>query len=116
MTASLSDLMDEQAYRDRDDWPSKAVIACDGDGRGCVLWYEGGALDNEIRECGFHELSELGLDNAPAGISIWEGTYVWMPGGYECPADGDFVVGSASAFREPTEDEWVAIREKRSPW
>lgn len=109
-------LLDEHARIPEEAWRAKAVVASDGNGNGCVVWYVGESMRNEIEECGFRGLDELGLDDAPAGISVWEGTYVWIRGGYECPEDGEMVVGSNSAFRAPTDEEWTAIREKRNPW
>jgi len=58
------------------DWskPSKAVIAMSGDGGfGCVLWTVGAHVNSMIREAGVNDLDLLGLDDAPEGISIWEG-------------------------------------------
>lgn len=96
------------------DEPSKGVIACDGDGHGCVLWAFGAHLRFEVEEAGFHALGDLGLDDAPQGVSIWEGMYMWEPGGWENPQDGEtFPQGT---FRNPTDDEWLAIRAGRCPW
>lgn len=54
--------------------PSLAVVACRG-GRGVVLWYgRGPSLAFEIEEGGSLGLDDLGLDDAPDGISIWTGT------------------------------------------
>ena len=94
--------------------PSFAVVANDDLGSGCVLWTGGPHVRFEIEEGGSHTLADLGLDNAPVGISIWEGIYVWWPGGYESPDDG----GSkpAGIFRKPTENEWKAIKQGVSPW
>jgi len=55
------------------------------------------------------------LDDAPEGISVWEGHAVGYPQGI----DGDYpdpdpdLVGT---FRAPTDAEWAAIRENKSPW
>ena len=52
-----------------------AIIA-NNNGQGCVLAYGGGAtLRYEIEEAGCHALDYLGLDDAPEGISVWEGRY-----------------------------------------
>jgi hypothetical protein len=93
---------------------SKAVIAANDKGFGCVVWYVGPGLTNEIEEVGLHELGDLGLDDAPEGISVWEGVFVWQPGPYEHPDDGDLV--PSGTFRKPTDEEWIAIREGRNPW
>jgi hypothetical protein len=82
--------------------------------RGCVLYAVGAHLRFEIEEGGLHELGELGIDDAPAGISVWEGTFIWQPGGWECPQDGDMF--PKGVFRPPTAEEWQSIREGRCPW
>ena len=93
---------------------SKGVIACDGNGHGVVLWGVGTGLRQEIDEYCFHALGDLGLDDAPAGVSVWEGTYVWQSGGFEHPEDGD--MQPVGAFRAPTDDEWTSIRCGNCPW
>lgn len=107
--------------RKRDPWkglsfdePSKGVIACDGEGRGCVLWAVGAHLRFEMEECRLFGLGDLGLDDAPAGVSIWEGKFIWQSGGWECPQDGEMF--PKGAFRSPTDEEWEAIRAGRCPW
>lgn len=95
--------------------PSRAVIANHDNCTGLVLWHTADSyLDHEIDQLGSRRLDDLGLDDAPHGISIWEGTYVWQPGGYECPEDGMSMPDGR--FRSPTDDEWVAIRDGRNPW
>lgn len=86
--------------------PSLGVVASDGNGNGLLLWYVGVDLALEVEEYGFRFLTDLGLDDAPAGVSVWEGKYVW---------DGDDA-NPKGRFRPPTEAEWVAIREGRMPW
>lgn len=94
--------------------PSKAVIANRENGRGCIIWVTlGSLLEDQMRE-GSDDLADLGLDDAPPGISIWEGTFVWRPGSWEYPQDGE--LWPKGAFRAPSDDEWAAIREGRSPW
>ena len=93
---------------------SMAVVASDGAGNGAVLWYVGGHLSNEIEEAGLHHLGDLGLDGADCGIWVWEGKYLWSPGGYEYPEDGD--MDCVGDFRPPTQEEWVFIMKGESPW
>lgn len=93
---------------------SRGVVACDGKGNGCVLWYAGASLANEIEEGGLVHLGDLGLDDAPNGISVWEGRYFWTRGPYEYPDDGDSY--PSGKFRDPTEEEWQKIRAGRCPW
>jgi hypothetical protein len=94
--------------------PSLGVIANDAGGHGCVLWAVGAHLRFEIEECGLRQLGDLGLDDAPHGIAIWEGKYLWTPGGWENPDDGE--MHPVGKFRAPTHEEWAAIREGRCPW
>lgn len=79
-----------------------------------MLWTVGAYLRFEMEEAGLCRLGELGLDDAPRGISIWEGKYVWQSGGWECPQDGS--MHPKGTFRAPTDEEWAAIREGRCPW
>jgi hypothetical protein len=95
------------------DQTSKAVIA-NGKDHGCVLYYLGRSIAAEIEDAGLSELSDLGLDDAPRGISIWEGVYVFTPGSFEYPAEGDS--NPSGSFRPPTDDEWTAIRQGHCPW
>jgi hypothetical protein len=101
----------------RYDWtiPSKAVIACDGTGQGCVLYTVGAHVAMDLREIG-RGLDDIGLDDAPAGISIWEGKttadYYLGLGSY----DSEPATQLEGAFRTPTDEEWVAIRAGRCPW
>jgi hypothetical protein len=91
----------------RGDIPSLAVVASNGE-HGCVLWTVGAHVRFEQQECGW-ELIDLGLHNAPQGISIWEGVYIYIPEPWECSEP-------KGQFRKPTDAEWVAIREGRCPW
>ncbi len=59
--------------------PALAVVASDGRGNGAVLWTVGAHLNLEIEEMGLHRLDELWLDDAPLGISVWEGKGIWFP-------------------------------------
>lgn len=92
---------------------SLAVVASNGS-HGAVIWYVGFSISMEVEEAGLDTLCDLGLDDAPVGISIWEGTYVWSPGPFEHPNDGD--MWPSGSFRDPTDDEWQAIRKGECPW
>ena len=95
------------------DMPSVAVVACDGHGHGCVLYTGGPAVASELAEVS-RELADIGLDDAPAGISVWFGRLRAWPGSWEHPNDTDSeLVGE---FRQPTDAEWCAIRRGESPW
>ncbi len=95
---------------------SRGVVACDGNGTGTVLWWVGGHLDLEVQEYGLKQLDELGLDDAPHGISIWEGVYIWHSGVNSEGIDEGGDTTSQGTFRPPTDEEWAAIREGRLPW
>ena len=97
--------------------PSIAVVASDGSGNGCLLFWAGGHLALEVEEYGFTQLSDLGLDDCPAGIWIWEGKYVWSSGynhGMGIDEGGD--ASPVGGFRAPSELEWKFIRAGKSPW
>lgn len=91
--------------------PSLAVIACDGDGNGCVLHTVGPHVTHELDEIG-RALGDIGLDDAPEGISIWEGKIKTSGPDH----DGEYDAWLDGTFREPTDDEWAAIRAGRCPW
>jgi hypothetical protein len=67
-----------------------------------------------IREAGVSDLDLLGLDDAPNGISIWEGgiksVHVHTP---DCNEHDSWLAGG---FRDPTDEEWAAIRKNECPW
>lgn len=97
--------------------PSLAVVACRG-GHGVVLWYGGGpSLAFEIEEGGLAGLDDLGLDDAPEGISIWTGRYV-TKGGPSIPGycDDSIETTPKGSFRQPDANEWHDIRMGRNPW
>lgn len=92
--------------------PGRFLVACDGEGNGCILAFVGHI--ELMFECGSKKLEDLGLDNAPEGLSIWEGsvvdtTYESIDGtDYDCELQGD--------FRKLTEDEWEAFRKGENLW
>lgn len=96
---------------DRD---SKAVVACDGRGNGCVLWTAGPHVRMEVEENGFEQLCDLGLDDAPLGISVWEGRYEYRATTHPDEGCESDPVGK---FRRPTDEEWRLIRDDGvCPW
>ncbi|KKN80002.1 hypothetical protein LCGC14_0335100 [marine sediment metagenome] len=109
---------DQWRGEDSDDWdlPSRAVVACDGNGTGAVLWTVGPHLAFEIQECGFVDLADLGLDGAPLGVSIWEGFYTIEGVRPNDPEDNDSASVPNGEFRAPTDQEWEAIKAGRRPW
>ena len=99
-----------------DGWatPSIAIVACHN-GQGVVLWYGGGpSLAYEIEEAGMRRLDQLYLDDAPDGISVWEGCYITTGG--NCFGIDDVEVNAEGAFRKPTAREWRSIMAGRNPF
>jgi hypothetical protein len=93
---------------------SRAVVCMSKDGHGCVLHWVGADLHNEISDAGFTDLGDLGLDDAPVGISIWEGRYRYWQSG--APFDPPEYNGEAKGtFRAPTDEEWTLLR-SGAPW
>jgi len=87
---------------------SRAVcVAGDDPSAGIVLWWEGAWLDREINEVGQGlSLENLQLHEAPAGVSIWTGRYVYETFETECGTEHDYeAVGD---FRDLTPAEWLA--------
>lgn len=48
------------------------------------------------------------------GIWIWEGRTFWVPGPYGAENEGE--METRGAWREPTDEEWTAIMQRRCPW
>jgi hypothetical protein len=116
VSPSLNDVL-RKALRDAEvitlwdfDKPSRALVACDGEGHGVVLWWVGGHLEEEIEEAGLRRLDELGLDDAPQGLSVWEGRYEYFR-----PED-DPAPHAVGTFRDLTDPEAEAVLEGRNPW
>jgi hypothetical protein len=91
--------------------PNRAVVAQGETGCGVVLYSTGEGmrclLENGPR------LDDVGMDDAPPGIWIWEGG---LAGG-ERAHEGDYNdVYPVGKFREPTEIEWAAIKRGETPW
>jgi hypothetical protein len=89
---------------------SLVVIANDDQGNGCMLWWAGWHITNELEQVGISQLCDFGLDDAPHGISVWQGKYVYF-------GDGDDVEAKPRGiFRSPTFEEWAAIIAGVNPW
>lgn len=96
------------------DWEkaSLGVIVTNGV-YGCVLFHVGAHLCDMI-ENGSSNLDDLGLDDAPVGITVWEGK---IHGSFHDTVDGrEYESELVGAFRAPTDVEWAAIREGKCPW
>ncbi len=107
--------MDEGPPPPKLDWskPSLAVVV-QGMGRGCVLFSAGPHVDSMIDEAGVSDLDLLGLDDAPEGISIWEGTIKTVH--HHTPDMNEYDSWLEGAFRAPTDQEWESIRKNECPW
>lgn len=98
----------------------KAVVAYDNlTEKGMVLWHHGedlkGILDPTM-DPGSESLESLGMEDAPHGISVWEGKYDWYSGvNAEGIDEGADFVGRGT-FREPTDVEWQCIQRGSNPW
>ena len=90
---------------DRD---SLAVIASDGKGNGAVLFAAGPYVRMEVEETGLSTLEDLGLGDAPLGVSVWVGRYHYNG------LDGDSLE-VRGRFREPSYLEWGAIKRGKCP-
>lgn len=66
-------------------------------------------LDRMFDDCSW-KLDDLGLDDAPPGISIWTGTVEIIRAG----AEQDFTLNGK--FRQPTAQEWKALQFRQDPW
>ena len=75
--------------------PSRIVIVSNGRS-GVALWWVGAGAWSEIEEGGLSDAGDLGLDDAPSGITIWEGDYRATQG--FC---GDFGGGVGGDRRRP---------------
>lgn len=105
--------------RPKSDWirDSFAVVISNGKGRGWVHATVGPAVEREIENCG-HRIEDLGLSDAPNGVSVWEGRYIYTEyyntEVYYPMVDSESeLVGE---FREPTEAEWARIEQDEVPW
>ena len=125
-SGSLAAFMSAAELPDRDDEPadltpprkrvgattdSIALIAA-RKGHGVILAHDGGGIEADIEAVGLGALDDHGLDNAPDGLSIWEGRMSgWGPdhnGDYDCELRG--------TFRPLTDAEWTMFRETGTPW
>lgn len=92
---------------------SIALIANNG-GTGCVLECDGSGIEASLDDVG-KALDDNGLDDAPDGLSIWEGRYVTTQHNsidYGIDYDAELI----GTFRDLTEREWALLRETGTPW
>jgi hypothetical protein len=67
-----------------------------------------------VKDAGVSRLDDLGLDDAPEGISIWEG--IIKTSHTNTPDANEYESWLAGDFRDPTPEEWEAIRKNECPW
>ncbi len=93
---------------------SIALIANNG-GKGVILEYNGAGIEASVEAIGVRYLDDHGLDDAPDGLSIWEGRYlVTRSGNFEHPDEYDAELDGT--FRDLTDREWALLRETGTPW
>lgn len=92
---------------------SIALIASNGN-HGCVMAHHGSGIEYEIEAIGDGPLEDFGLDDAPEGLSIWEG-YLHATGGRSMFED-DYETSLEGEFRDLTDEEWALLKETGVPW
>jgi hypothetical protein len=103
-------MSDSQIEDERKPLPSRALCASLND-EGIILYYVGKDISSELEEQGSPELYCCGLDQCPDGLWVWEGRYIqrtYHDGAWEAEPQG--------AFRKPTEEEWIKIKQNKCPW
>ncbi len=91
---------------------SIALIASNGS-HGCIVVHDGAGIEADIEAIGNNSLDHHGLDDAPDGLSIWEGR---LTGG-RCGEFGeDYETELVGTFRDLTDAEWLLLRETGEPW
>jgi len=90
---------------------SRLVVACNN-GAGCVLYAIGSCWEAWYEGSCSYVLDDNGLDDAPDGISIWEGRmHSWGP-----DYNGEYDAELRGEFRNLTEKEWNLLAEGHVPW
>lgn len=94
--------------------PNAALIANTKNG-GVVLHARPGChLFYEIHEVGSVQVGDYGFDDAPEGVSVWEGTAAWQPGSYETPQDGMTIY--EGKYRRLTNEELEKVQKGENLW
>lgn len=88
---------------------SFAIVACDGMGHGCVLYTGGPHVRYELEEVS-RCLSDIALDDAPSGLSVWMGRTHGVGSGE------DVTTELKGAFRPLNEVERLFVTRGQSPW
>lgn len=93
---------------------SIALIASNN-GKGCILAYHGSGIEADIEAIGIGTLEDHGLDNAPDGLSIWEGKLTGRS--WSSPETGfDVETSLDGEFRDLTGEEWQRLQDMHTPW
>ena len=112
----MSYLDSDMSYLDYNmDMPSLVAVAYNEEwDLGVVLCGVGGGFELETYEAGERDMECLGLTPPKAGIWIWEGQFIWTPGPYEYPQDGD--MNPVGSWRRATDHELAALVNGTRPW
>jgi len=104
----------EEIEKKRPEVPNAALIANTRNGGvvlharpGCTLFYE-------MHEVGSSRVDDYGFDDAPEGLTVWEGTAAWQPGGYETPQDGMTIY--EGTYRRLTDEEIAKVQKGEQLW
>lgn len=87
----------------------RAFVACK-DGAGAVLSFREGSPFGFFAEAGSSLLDDLGLDDAPDGLSVWEGVVMTTY------SQGDHDAELSGRFRPLNDDEWYRLRTTGDPF
>jgi hypothetical protein len=92
---------------------SIALISC-FNGTGCIMAHEGPDMFYEMESIPEIDLKSHGMENAPNGLSIWEGQ---MLGGEYDAWNGDYNdTVMKGKFRSLTKEEHDRLMECKTPW
>ena len=100
------------------------IVVAAQDGHGLALWTwtkptpSKWTVEDYFTDFGRH-IEDLGLDDAPEGISVWEGDLVTTESWTDCGKEYDTELEPANRedpFRDLTDAEWAAIRTGQNPW
>lgn len=94
--------------------PNMALIANTRNGGVVLHARPGSTLFYEMHELGSSRVDDYGFDDAPEGITVWEGTAAWQPGGYETPQDGMTIY--EGTYRRLNDEEILKVQKGENLW